>query len=174
MDQSTQYRMAIGALSNAGVRFVLIGVAGANYYAVPRVDLFATQDRDLFLPLDAANLLGAWQALSASGWSLWAGDEPLGEPLDLELAEQVVRRRAAVQATSGDGLTIDLTLVMAGFEFEEVWAERRVFTIEGHEVPVARLTHIVESKRQAGRKKDLLFLATHDEELRALLDREDD
>ena len=60
-----------------------------------------------------------WQVLAGSGWLLWTGDEPLGEPLDLELAEQVIRRRAAVQATSKEGLTLDLTLVMAGFDFDE-------------------------------------------------------
>lgn len=166
------YVELLRALSESSVRYLLIGVAGANLYALPRENLFATEDRDFFLPLDAPNLLRCWQCCLAAGWRLWSGDEPLGEPLDLELAVQVIRRRAAVRATSEEGLTVDLTLVMAGFQFEEVWAERRIFKIEGHEVPVARLTHIVESKRQAGRKKDLLFLATHDEELRALLERE--
>jgi hypothetical protein len=59
---------------------------------------------------------------------------------------------------------------MAGFEFENVWNERGHFVVEGVEIPVARLTHIVESKAAAGREKDRLFLATHAEALGQLLD----
>jgi hypothetical protein len=34
-----------------------------------------------------------------------------------------VQRCAAVRATDGRGLEIDLTLVVAGFDFETVWNE---------------------------------------------------
>ena len=71
------------ALERRGVRFVLIGVAGANYYAIPRQTLFATQDRDLLLPLYSANLLAAWQVCMASGLDLWSAGGPLDLPLDL-------------------------------------------------------------------------------------------
>jgi hypothetical protein len=65
-------------------------------------------------------------------------------------------------------LLIDLTLVMAGLAFEDVWSRRRVFKVEGVEVPVASLKDIVASKAAAGRPKDRLFLATHEEALREL------
>jgi hypothetical protein len=61
---------------------------------------------------------------------------------------------------------------MAGFDFETVWAERRVFKTGDIDVPVARLLHIVTSKHSAGRDKDRLFLATHREALEELLRRE--
>lgn len=54
---------------------------------------------------------------------------------------------------------IDLTLVMKGFDFDTIWADRRDFLIEGVPVPAARLLHIIESKQAAGRPKDQLFLA---------------
>lgn len=57
---------------------------------------------------------------------------------------------------------------MAGFTFDEVWPRRRVFTVEGVDVPVASLKDIVASKAAAGRPKDRLFLATHEEALREL------
>jgi hypothetical protein len=41
-----------GALHEHSVRFVLIGVAGANYYAQGGATLFTTEDRDVFLPSD--------------------------------------------------------------------------------------------------------------------------
>jgi len=65
-------------------------------------------------------------------------------------------------------MLVDLTLVMAGFAFDEVWARRRVFKVEGTGVPVASLKDIVASKAAAGRPKDRLFLATHEEALREL------
>jgi hypothetical protein len=57
---------------------------------------------------------------------------------------------------------------MAGFAFDDVWPRRRVFKVEGVEIPVASLKDIVASKAAAGRPKDRLFLATHEEALREL------
>ena len=74
---------------------------------------------------------------------------------------------------TGAGLKVDLTLVMAGHEFEAVWNERRGFEVESEQIPVARLLHIVTSKHAAGRNKDILFLATHRDALEQLLKREE-
>src|SRR2546430_10020904 len=41
--------------------------------------VFATEDRDLFLPPDPENLLRAWSSCRAEGFALWSADEPLGE-----------------------------------------------------------------------------------------------
>jgi hypothetical protein len=160
------------ALARDNVRFVMIGVAGANYYGQGGSTLFTTKDRDLFLPPDPDNLVACWRACERAGLSLWSGDEPLDIPRDRWLAERIVERRALVRATDGEALFVDLTLVMAGFEFETVWNERRTFTSHGMSVPVARLLHIVTSKHAAGRDKDRLFLATHREALQELLKKD--
>lgn len=156
-------------LHAGSVRFVLIGVAGVNYYARSARASITTQDRDLLLPPDPENELRAWNACIAAGLSLSCGREPLGAPLDLELAGAIVSRGALVQATNGRGLDVDLTLVMAGHEFERVWAEHRTFVVRGVGIPVARLQHIVESKALANRPKDQLFLATYRDALADLL-----
>jgi hypothetical protein len=127
-------------LQSRNVRYVVIGVWGANYYSPGGAATFRTRDRDLFLPPDPSNLAHAWQACEESD-----------VPRDLD---------------------VNLTLVMPGFEFEEVWQERRTFIVDGVDVPVARLLHIVKSKEAANRDKDRLFLATHEEALRQLLGRE--
>lgn len=163
----------VAALNEHAVRFVVIGVAGANHYARSGATVFTTEDFDLFLPPDPANALRSWVASEAAGLQLFCGDEPLDRPRDEFLARQIVSRRALVRATDALQLHVDLTLVMAGFEFEPVWAERRLFAVEGVQVPVARLTHIVQSKAAVGRPKDRLFLATHEEALRDLIGRED-
>ncbi|MEQ1911563.1 MAG: hypothetical protein ABMA15_22290 [Vicinamibacterales bacterium] len=100
-------------------------------------------------------------------------DEPLDRPRDRRLAERVVDRRALTRATAPDVL-FDLALVMAGFDFETVWEERRIFRLDDVDVPVARLLHIIQSKHAAGRDKDKLFLAIHREALEQLLEREGD
>ena len=155
------------ALLRANVRFVVIGVSGINHYAQTAGLVFTTQDRDLFLPADPKNELKAWQSCRGEGFELWCGDEPLGEPMDRVLAEQVVSRRALVRA-DGHGLLVDLSLVMATFTFEDVWSRRRIFKVGRVAVPVASLKDIVSSKAAAGRPKDRLFLATHEEALREL------
>jgi site-specific recombinase XerC len=166
------FQELIESLWRHRVRFVVIGLAGANYYARSAGALFATQDRDLFLAPDADNVLAAWRACESAGLDLICGADPLDLPRDRALAERVVANRASVRATDGAGLDVDLTLEMAGFEFATVWKGRRTFRVEDVEVPVARLRHIVESKRQAARDKDRLFLATHAEMLRDLEARE--
>lgn len=160
------------ALSRARVRYVLIGVAGANYYAASGSTIFTTQDHDLFLPNEPRNALRALRVLRSRRFQLWCGDVLLGEPLDAFLAQRVVERRALVHASNGRGLDIDLTFVMAGFAFGDVWKARRVFRADRVRLPVASLAHIVRSKAAAGRPKDRLFLATHEEALRQLLARE--
>ena len=160
----------MSTLSREPARYVLVGVAGVNYYATSGATLFATKDRDLFLPPDPENLLTVWRTIEAQGLQLWARAEPLGKPLDRLLADRVVERKALTKATDDDGLEVDLTFVMAGFEFDQVWNERRVFRVEDVEIPVARLTHIVTSKAKANRPKDRLFLETHAEALKDLMD----
>ena len=161
-----------GALSAAGVRYLVIDVWGVNCYAPSGHAMFMTLDRDLFLPADPDNLLDAWRVCETNGFRLLAGTEPLDEPHDGELARTVVGRRALTRASDGVATDVELSLVMSGFDFEEVWPERRAFEVEGIAIPVARLSHIVESKARAGREKDRLFLATHREALEHLLSDE--
>jgi hypothetical protein len=55
------------ALAERDVRYVVIGVWGANYYAHSPSRIFTIDDTDLFLPLDADNLLRCWDACTAVG-----------------------------------------------------------------------------------------------------------
>ena len=158
-----------GALSAAGVRYLVIDVWGANYYAPSGHAMSTTLDRDLFLPADPDNLLEAWRVCETNGLRLFMGSEPFDETHDGGLAPAVVGRRALTRASDGATTDVELSLVMSGFEFEEVWLARRMFEVEGVAIPVARLSHIVESKARAGREKDRLFLATHREALQHLL-----
>jgi hypothetical protein len=151
------------------VRYLLIGVSGANLYGPAGQAIFVTDDFDAFLPPDPANLVRAWEACDRAALDLWMNKEPLDRPRDRWLAERFVERLTLTRATGPNDVQIDLTLVMKGFDFDTVWAERREFIIDGVPVPTARLLHIVESKQAAGRPKDQLFLATHQDALEQLL-----
>lgn len=160
-------------LAQRAVRYVLIGVSAANFYGPDGQAVFVTQDFDLFLPPEPDNLVRAWDACERAALELWLGDEPLDRPRDHRLAERVVERRGLTRVTGPGEFKADLTLVMAGFDFDTVWAQRREFRVEGVPVPTARLLHIVESKAAAGRPKDQLFLATHKDALEQLLKKPD-
>ncbi|MCK6447202.1 MAG: hypothetical protein L6Q99_12505 [Planctomycetes bacterium] len=136
--------------------------------------VFTIQVRDLFLPRDPENHLRAWQTCDACNVDLVTETDPLDFPRGLELARKVVGHAAWIRAIDPDELQVDLTFVMAGFHFEGVRRERTVFVLEGAEVPLARLRHIVESKAAVGRHEDQLFLATHEENLRQLLGLDED
>ena len=164
----------VNALTRRQVRFVLIGVWGANFHAPDASTVFATLDYDLFLPPEPDSLLEAWRVCDDLGLSLQAGAEPLDTPRDRPLAQAVADRRALIRATEPSGLTVDFSLVMTAFDFESVWDERRMFLVDGVEVPVARLSHIIRSKAATGREKDRLFLATHAEALRQMLDADEE
>ena len=162
-----------GSLAAEGVAYLTIGVGGANLWARSGHTIFTTRDYDLFLPLDPDNLLRSWRACSSCGLDLSCGEEPLDRPRDRFLAEQIVDRRALVRASDARGFDVDLTLVMAGFSFADVFPRRRGFLLEGVEVQVASLRDIVASKAAVGREKDRLFLATHAEALKSLIERDD-
>ena len=148
---------------------MVIGAWGANYYAPAGGAMFTTLDRDLFLPADPENLLAAWRVCQREGFELQSGAEPLDRPIDAALACSVVGRRALTRASDGIGTDVDLSLVMSGFDFETIWAGRRTFEVDAVAIPVARITHIIESKARAGREKDRLFIATHRDALDQLL-----
>ena len=102
----------IRELGTRGVRFVAIGVWGANFYARTPAGVLQTQDTDFFLPPDPRNLMKAWEACEAVGLSLWAGDEPLDRPRDLVLAKAICVLKALTRATDESDLLVDFTLVI--------------------------------------------------------------
>lgn len=79
------FEQVVAALNSRGVRFAVIGVSGANYYAISGSTLFVTADRDLYLPPDPVNALAAWDACESVGLELWSGPESkaaAGRPKD--------------------------------------------------------------------------------------------
>jgi hypothetical protein len=124
-------------LERERVRFLLVRMGTGNL-ASPEGPVVRARYHDLFLPPDPENALRAWRCCDEAGLELWAAGEPLGAPLDLWLAEHVVAGRVLVRATDRRGLLVDLRLLVDGFEFEDLWPERRHWVIDGVEVLVAQ------------------------------------
>jgi hypothetical protein len=61
----------VRTLDRHNVRFVVIGVWAANYYARASRFVFHTEDRDLFLPSEPDNLVRCWDACGDAGWEIW-------------------------------------------------------------------------------------------------------
>ena len=115
----------------------------------------------------------ARQVAASLGLSLWGAEDPFDVSPDIDLARAVVDGCRLTRATTS-AMTINLRLVMTAFAFEPVWEERRTFLMDGVEIPVARLSHIIRSKAATNREKDRLFLTTHAEILRQMLDGDED
>ena len=148
------YRQVIARLTQRGVRYVVIGMAGINYYASTPAETFATLDYDLFIEPTLSNVGKAVRALQALGLTLGTSDGALRPE---ELAA-VVRDQRTLVATTPDGHMVELLLKISGFPFSELARDAATVTVRGVPIKVGRLTKLLASKRLAGRPKDRQFL----------------
>jgi hypothetical protein len=130
------FAVLVEGLHGEHVRFLLVRM-GTGSLAAPDGTVVRARYHELFLPPEPENALRAWRACEAARLELWAGGAPLGAPLDLWLAEHVVASRVRVRATDRMGLLVDLSLLVEGFDFDDLWPDRRSSTIDGVEVPFA-------------------------------------
>lgn len=158
------YGEVLEQFNRSGVRYVVVGMSGINYYARKPAEMFATLDYDLFLEPTIKNIERAVQELvrmgftvGTSGGSLKAGEIP-----------QLVRHRQTLVATTSEGLTFDLLLQVSGYPFSELSKDAATFTVQGVSVRVGRLSKLLQSKKLADRRKDRDFLRRYG----ALLDEE--
>jgi len=156
------FSQALGALREADVDFVVVGVGGINFYARTPAGAFATLDLDTLLAPAADNLRRALEALSALGYAFEGGGEPFVDVADADALERVVASGASLSALHPELGQIDLMTSIAGFAYGELSRDAQAFTVEGREVRVARLEKLLASKRASGRPKDLAFLRQYE------------
>ena len=118
------------------VRYLFIGKSGAILLGYPDT----TQDADLYVEKDAANCQRLAQALAKLGFHLTA-----------EETKEVLRGKDFIQLKNGP-FDLDLVFAPDGIErFDDAWNRRVV--VDGF--PVCSIDDIIDSKRAAGRRKDL-------------------
>lgn len=162
---------ALTVLARAGVEFVIVGTGGINFYAADASTVVETDDVDVFLRGDPANLGAALSALRAAGFEIVARGEPFLDD-DEAILRNVIRSGANLQAIDDTGAKIDLMLSGGGFEFGDLAADAVAFQIGEVEVRVGNLAKLLRSKQLAGRPKDLEFLRMFAARLRPEMDRD--
>ena len=148
------YLAVIRAFIRVGVRYVVVGMAGINYYARRPSEAFATMDYDLLLQPTLGNVEKALGRLSRLGFAVGMARGAL-KPAELRA---VVRERRTLVATTPEGVMVELLLAVSGFTFAELIRDAATVTVHGTPITVGRLTKLLQSKRAANRPKDRAFL----------------
>lgn len=148
------YRAVIQQFNRYGIRYVVVGMSGINYYARNPSETFATLDYDIFLNPTLNNVSQAIRLLTRRGFTVGTVAGLLRE----DAIKAVVRDRKTLVATTPDGLTVELLLEVSGYPFSELAKDAATFSVHGVPVRVGRLTKLLTSKKLAGRTKDRQFL----------------
>ena len=148
------YRAVIHQFNRYGVRYVVVGMSGINYYAANPAQTFATLDYDIFIEPTLRNVEQALRCVKRLGFSVGTSSGPL----KASGIKAIVRERKTLVATTTDGLTVELLFSVSGYAFSDLIRDAATFTVRGVPVKVGRLTKLLASKKLAGRAKDRQFL----------------
>lgn len=135
------FRDLLAALTETGVRFLVVGAHALAAHGVPRV----TGDLDLWIEPTEGNAARVWAALRRFGAPL----ESLGiEQSDFVRPDQVIQLGLPPYR-------IDLMTTISGLAFGDAWESRLAGTL--FDVPVLFIGRdaFIRNKRASGRPKDL-------------------
>jgi hypothetical protein len=155
-----QYEV-LHALEHAGVRHVLVGIAGANCWARDGSLVASHGAHEIVLDPNPESLTAAWLALRTLGYTLREGTKRIPDPLPDGFARGVAEELRSTSAyRMSDRTLFDLHTAIPRFTFEELWREHRVFRAGEVDLHVARLRHILSSMHQRQARFDALAVAT--------------
>ena len=147
----TQLERLLGALSDGGVRFIIIGGVAARAHGSARL----TDDLDISYARDAANLKRLVKALKPL--KPYLRGAPPGLPFDW--SEETLRAGLNFTLTTNAG-SIDLRgEIIGGGQFNDLSSHSMTITLFGREVQLLDLPWLIRVKRAAGRPKDLEIIA---------------
>lgn len=143
------------------MRHVLVGIAGANCWALDG-SLVASHDaHEITIEPRAESLTAAWLTLRGLGFTLRDGTARIPDPIPDAFADEVTAgSRSTTAYRMRDRTLVELHLSIPCFTFEELWREHRAFRAGDVELHVARLRHILASMHQRDRGFDHLAVAT--------------
>ncbi len=154
----TDFEGLVRVLTDAGVRFVLVGGFAGTVHGSPRV----TIDLDIVYARDAENL--ARLAAALSPLSPYLRGVPPGLPFVLD-ASTLARGLNFTLTTSRGDLDL-LGEIAGGGPYEQLLSNTRRLRVFDCDVDVVTVQELIRLKRAAGRPKDLESIA----ELEALLE----
>lgn len=133
------YKEMLQCLSEEDVKFLLVGAYALAVHGFPR----ATKDIDFFVwatPQNAAKLMRALAKFGA----------PMGE-----ISESDFSSEGVIFQIGNSPRRIDLVTTIDGIKFDQAYANRKTFQVEGLQVPVISLEDLIANKRASGRTQDL-------------------
>lgn len=152
------YRDMIEELNKEKVDYVLIGMAGINFYARSAADSFVTYDHDLFLRPTIRNVGKALAVFRKCGYKTLTVDGAISER---NLAD-ALRLKKTIIAANQDGIVFEILSAVSGFVFHQMADDASIFSDDGVLVRVGKLQKLLASKKAAGRQKDLQFLKRYE------------
>ncbi len=144
----TQLDVALRALEEAGVEYVVIGAVAAVAAGAPVV----TQDLDVTPSASPANLERLALALRALGARLRVPEEEAGVPFPIEPEMLATASSWTLTTRAGD---LALVFLPAGTRgYDDLRRDATPVQIAGVIVHVASLADVIRSKQASGRAKD--------------------
>ena len=154
------YSTVIDHFNRNSVCYVIVGMAGINYYASNASEVFVTSDFDFLIKPTFTNVTKAIKTLERLYFQIGTATG-IFKPEELK---NIVRHQQTIVGTTTDGIMVELLLRVSGYSFSEMEADSTVFTAGDIPVRVGRLTKLLNSKRIAGRPKDRHFLKRYTSE----------
>lgn len=148
------YAELLDKFNRGGVKYVVVGMSGINYYASEAKETFATQDFDIFIKPTIENVRKAISIFRKLDYSLIVNKSTLED----SSIKKTVRQKSTILASDPYGIAIELILAVSGYTFNEMERDATIFSVQKIPIKVAKLKKLLQSKKLAGRKKDKLFL----------------
>ena len=136
----SEHQEVLLQLIRKGVDFILIGGYAVIAHGYERT----TGDMDLWIRPDNSNKLLLVEALSELGF----------EKPDLDVIASSDFTQPFVFSIGEEPLKIDFLTKISGVQYEEANAQKVIVEIDGIQLPVLHLNHLVLSKFVTGRLKD--------------------
>ena len=134
----SDYEALLRALSEGGVRFLIVGGYAVMEYTEPRF----TKDLDLWVARDAENARATYHSLAAFG-------APVAGVTPDDFTEPDVVYQIGVTP-----VRIDVMTSVAGLEFEEAWQRRVERDIAGVRIAILGIDDLIANKQAVGRPHD--------------------
>ncbi len=133
------YKDMLQCLLDEKVKFLLVGAYAVAVYGYPR----ATKGIDFFVRAESGNASNLMRALARFGAPL----------IDVSAAD--FSAEGIVFQIGNSPRRIDILTRISGVSFEQAYANRKIVSVEGIDVPVISIEDLIANKRATGRMQDL-------------------